>query len=380
MTNLYFWLYLGVAILSYTILIMNTIRVDIDAILSLIGSNPNISDIHLTCRGKSSYRLNGDIIKDDKIPLLDQESMEILLKQLLHNNVQNFDKFICDKEADFAYEGKDWITYRVNAFFETGKIAIVMRKINNSAKKLEEMMFSNQASTLKNQILNAHKGLFLVTWPTWSWKSTSLVAMLEYINTTRSDNVITIEDPLEFIFQPNKCIISQRQIGHDSWSFKNALKSLMRQDPDIVFVGEIRDTETAETVLSIAESGHLVFSTLHTSSASDTINRFLSFFPSNIQSNIANRLANILLGIQSQHLVKMANADSRIGIFELLINTTAVKNNLKKMDIQQVDSIIESSNTQWMISMEQYAKKLIDKWIIHQKDVDRIFKDKEETI
>lgn len=133
--------------------------------------------------------------------------------------------------------------------------------------------------------------------------------MIEHINSTRTDNIVTIEDPLEFIFHPNKCIISQRQIGHDSRSFKNALKSLMRQDPDIVFVGEIRDTETAETVLSIAESGHLVFSTLHTSSASDTINRFLSFFPSNIQENIANRLANILLGIQSQHLVKMANAD-----------------------------------------------------------------------
>lgn len=136
--------------------------------------------------------------------------------------------------------------------------------------------------------------------------------MLEHINETRDENIITIEDPLEFIFEPNKCIISQRQIGHDSWSFKNALKSLMRQDPDIVFVGEIRDTETAETVLSIAESGHLVFSTLHTSSASDTLSRFLSFFPSNIQANVANRLANILLGIQSQTLVKMANAESRI--------------------------------------------------------------------
>lgn len=142
---------------------MNTIRVDIDAILALIGANPNISDIHLTSRGKSSYRLNGDIIKDEKLPLLDHESMEILLKQLLHNNVQSFDKFICDKEIDFAYEGKDGTTYRVNAFFETGKIAIVMRKINKFAKKLEEMMFSNQANTIKNEILNANKGLFLVS-------------------------------------------------------------------------------------------------------------------------------------------------------------------------------------------------------------------------
>ena len=148
--------------------------------------------------------------------------------------------------------------------------------------------------------------------PNGSGKSTSIVSMLEHINNTRSDNLITIEDPIEFIFKPNKCIIAQRQIGQDSRSFKNALKSLLRQDPDIVFIGEIRDTETAETVLSIAESGHLVFSTLHTSSASDTISRFLSFFPSNIQESIANRLSNILLGIQSQMLVKMSNKESRI--------------------------------------------------------------------
>lgn len=136
--------------------------------------------------------------------------------------------------------------------------------------------------------------------------------MLEYINNTRTDNIITIEDPIEFIFSPNKCTITQRQIGIDSRSFKNALKSLLRQDPDIVFIGEIRDSETAETVLSIAESGHLVFSTLHTSSASDTISRYLSFFPSNIQESIASRLANTLLGIQSQMLVKMASKESRI--------------------------------------------------------------------
>lgn len=357
---------------------MSTVRVDIDSILSLISANPNISDLHLTSRGESSYRLNGEIIKDPAIPRLDKDGIEILLKQLLQNNVQIFDKFICDKECDFSYEGKDGTTYRVNAFFETGKVWIVMRKINNAAKKLEEMMFSNQASTIKDVILTAKKGLFLVTGPTGSGKSTSLVSMIEHINQTRNENIFTIEDPLEFIFKANKCIISQRQIGHDSWSFKNALRSLLRQDPDIVFIGEIRDTETAETVLSIAESGHLVFSTLHTSSSADTLSRFLSFFPTNIQGNIAQRLANILLWIQSQTLVKRADSDSRIGIFELLINTTAIKNNLKKMDLSQIDSTIESSTAQGMISMAQYARKLVDKGLIHQKDVEWLFKRSQE--
>ena len=357
---------------------MNTIRVDIDSILSTISKNPSISDLHLNCDEKSSYRINGEIFKDPNIPILNYESMEIILKQLLQNNVQNFDKFITDKECDFAYEGKDGTTYRVNAFFETGKIWIVMRKINNIARKLEEMMFSNQAETIKNNILNQRKGLFLVTGPTGSWKSTSIVSMLEHINNTRTDNLITIEDPIEFLFKPNKCIISQRQVGQDSRSFKNALKSLFRQDPDIVFIGEIRDTETAETVLSIAESGHLVFSTLHTSSASETISRFLSFFPSNIQESIANRLASILLGIQSQMLVKMSNKESRIGVFEIMLNSTAIRNNLKKNDISQVDATIESSTASGMISMDQYAKKLIDKGAINAKDVEWMLK-KDQT-
>lgn len=356
---------------------MHTTRIDIDSILSIIAGDQRISDLHLSCGGECSYRMNWEIIKDNSLPTLSPESMEILVKQLFQNNVQSYDKFLCDKESDFAYEGKDGTTYRVNTFFEKGKIWIAMRKINNTARKLEEMMFSSQADALKNHILNKKKGLFLVTGSTGSGKSTSIVSMLEYINNTRTDNIITIEDPIEFMFKPNKCIIAQRQIGIDSRSFKNALKSLLRQDPDIVFVWEIRDSETAETVLSIAESGHLVFSTLHTSSASETVNRFLSFFPSNLQESIASRLSSILLGVQSQALVKMTNNNSRIWIYELMLNTTAIKNNLKKNDIAQIDATIEGSAANGMISMSWYAKKLIEKGIINEKEVNRLMKREE---
>lgn len=139
-----------------------------------------------------------------------------------------------------------------------------MRKINAVAKKLEDIIFSDIADSIKKNILSQKKGLYLVTGPTGSGKSTSLVAMLELLNETRTDHLITIEDPIEFVFQEQKCIISQREIGHDTWSFANALRSAMREDPNIIFVGEIRDRETAESVLSLAETGHLVFSTLHT--------------------------------------------------------------------------------------------------------------------
>ena len=358
---------------------MNTVRVDIDSILAGIAENPNISDLHLTCSGKSSYRLNGDIIKDEKIPIINSENMEIILKQLFQNNAQNFDKFICDKESDFAYEGKDGTSYRVNAFFEKGKIWIVMRKINSRIRTLEEMMFSNLAESIKRNVLAAKKGLFLVTGSTGSGKSTSLVSMIEYINKTRNENIITIEDPIEYIFEGDKCSISQRQVGHDTWSFKNALKAVMREDPDIIFVGEIRNTETAETVLSLAESGHLVFSTLHTSSASHSLSRFMSFFPTNMEQSIANRLSDSLIGIQSQMLVKRTDTNTRIWIFELLLNTVAIKNNLKKMDLGQVDSTIESSNPLGMISMKQYAKKLVDRQLINPKDVKHLFRVEERA-
>ena len=359
---------------------MNTInnpsRVDIDAILVWL-QDPNISDIHLTSSWKSSYRLNGDIVKDDKIPLLSEEHMEIIIKQLFQNNVQSMDKFICDKESDFSYEGKNLLSYRVNAFFERWKIGIVIRKISPNIKTLEEMMFSNLADSIKRNILTAKKWLYLVTWPTWSWKSTSIVSMLEHINKNRTENIMTIEDPIEYLFKSDKCIISQREVGHDTWSFKNALRAVMREDPDIVFVWEIRDTETAETVLSLAESWHLVFSTLHTWSAAHTLGRFLSFFPANMQAGIADRLADILLWIQSQLLVRRADVNARIGVYEFLLNTTAVRNNLKKMDFWQVDSIIEASTSVWMITMQQYAKKLLWKNLINLKDVQHLFKNNE---
>lgn len=251
--------------------------------------------MHLRTDAPSSYRINGDILRDEQLPLLTGDSMETILRQLFKNNPQSFDKFIADKESDFSYETKDGYSYRVNAFFESGKIAITMRKINNDARKLEELMFSNLAEAIKQNILSSKRGLFLVTGPTGSGKSTSITAMLDHINKTRSENIITIEDPIEHIFKPDRSIISQRQVGQDTWSFKNALRAVMREDPNIIFVGEIRDTETAETTLSLAESGHLVFSTLHTSSSAHTLSRFVSFFPSNMHQAVADRLSNILI-------------------------------------------------------------------------------------
>lgn len=346
---------------------------DIEQILALIEKNPNISDLHLSWWESISYRNNGEIIREESAGKLSNESMEIVLRQLFQGNPQRFDKFLGDKEADFAYVSKSGIPYRVNAFFKTGRIGVVMRKINAMSKKIEELIFSDIADSIRKNILSAKKWLYLVTGPTWSGKSTSLVAMIDYLNATRNENLITIEDPIEFIFEPKNCIVSQREIGHDTRSFSNALRSAMREDPNIIFVWEIRDRETAESVLSLAETWHLVFSTLHTNSAANTVNRYISFFPPEIQDSISDRLAESLIGIQSQFLVKTKDGKSRVGIFEVMINTTSIKNNIKKRAIDQIDNIIETSSLIGMINLKKYAQRLIDKEIIDPKEVEWLF-------
>ncbi|MDR2540338.1 MAG: PilT/PilU family type 4a pilus ATPase [Candidatus Peribacteria bacterium] len=298
--------------------------------------------------------------------------MEIILRQLFKNNPQRFDKFLADKEADFAYVSKDGTAYRVNSFFTTGRIGVVMRKINNQPKVLDEIMFQNTADAIKRNILASQKGLFLVTGPTGSGKSTSIVAMLEEINKTQPYNIITIEDPIEYVFQAKKALISQREIGHDTRSFDNAIKSALREDPNIIFVGEIRNTETANAVLDLAETGHLVFSTLHTNSATATINRFLSFFSSDMQNGVVDRLSDALAGVLSQTLVKRKDGMGRIAIFELLLNNNAVRNNLKKREIEQIQNIIETSSQNGMITMRQYTKKLLDRQVIDQSEADML--------
>lgn len=346
---------------------------DIEQILALIEKNPNISDLHLSGGESISYRSNGEIFREETAGKLSNESMEIVLRQLFQWNPQRFDKFLGDKEADFAYVSKNGVPYRVNSFFKTGRIGVVMRKINAMAKQLEELVFSDIADSIRKNILSAKKWLYLVTGPTWSGKSTSLVAMLEYLNETRNENLITIEDPIEFIFEPKKCIVSQREIWHDTRSFANALRAAMREDPNIIFVGEIRDRETAESALSLAETWHLVFSTLHTNSAANTVNRYISFFPPEIQGSVSDRLAESLIGIQSQFLVKTKDQKSRVGIFEVMINTISIKNNIKKRAIDQIDNIIETSSLIWMINLKKYAQRLIDKEIIDPKDVEWLF-------
>lgn len=345
---------------------------DIEGILAPVSQNSNISDLHLSAGERVAYRLNGEIVRKEELGVISDEQMEILLKQLFRNNPQRYDKFLADKEADFAYLSKLNTPYRVNAFLKTGKTGAVLRKIDKEPRKIEEIMLKSTATSLKQHILSAQKGLFLVTGPTGAGKSTTIVSLLEEINARQAHHLITIEDPIEHVFIPQKSLISQRELGHDTWSFNNAIKSALREDPDVIFIGEIRNVETAEAVLDLAETGHLVFSTLHTNSAASSINRFLSFFPADMQMGVLDRLGDALGGVLSQALVKRKDGMGRIAIFELLLNTTAVRNNLKNRSLDQIPNILETSTQLGMISTKQYAKKLFELQLIDEGELKQL--------
>lgn len=346
--------------------------IDINTIIESVTTNDSVSDIHISTDNYICYRINGEIVAQPQFGVISSEFMELTLKHLTKSDGDKISKFWSQKDMDFAYISKSGISYRVNAFVKIGKVAVVMRKINAKAKGIEELVYPDITESIKKNILNRKTGLFLVTGPTGSWKSTSLVALLDYLNHLRPGHMITIEDPIEFVFKQDKCLISQREVGNDTRSFANALRSAMREDPNIIFVWEIRDRETAEAALNMAETGHMVFSTLHTSSASTTVNRFISLFPPEIQDSICDRLSDSLSGVLSQFLVKTADNTGRVGLFELMINTTPIRNNIRKREIKQIDNIIETSSSEGMISMKAYTQRLIDQNLVHSDTVSRL--------
>jgi len=342
-------------------------------ILKILAQEETISDIHIAAWEPIIFRQNGDIARQTQRATMTQEDVTEILVFLLNHDQRRVSEFWNAKDMDFSYTVPKGPSYRVNVALSLGKLSIAMRKINSKAKHLEELMYQDIAQSVKDNILHKKAWLYLVNWPTGSGKSTSIVSMLQYLNDQRHSHIVTIEDPIEFMFTPSKSLITQREVWLDTDSFAAALRSAMRQDPNIILIGEIRDKHTAEAAINMAETWHIVFSTLHTSSAAATVNRYIWFFEPEIQQIIADRLADCLLGAQCQYLVKTADGKNRVGVYELMINTTAVRNNIKKRELKQIDSTIETSANSWMISMKSYAKRLLDQWIVQKKDMERLF-------
>jgi twitching motility protein PilT len=338
-----------------------------DILLEHFESEKNISDILISENEDLVIRKNGDIQVLEQ--LIDTKQVDQIITEICAQNALTRDN---KNELDIGYYSAGGFTYRINLFYKLGKRALAIRKITNQALELEDIMTAGLAKTIISSVLNKQSGLFLVTGTAWSGKSTTLMACLEYLNTHFSKHIITVEDPIEFVYKNKKSIFSQRQIERDTQTFSSGLKSLLRQNPDIVLVGEIRDPESAEAVINIAETGHLVLSTLHTKAAINTVSRLVSFFPPYYQDSIRDRLADVFLGSLAQNLIKLpedivkndlnsrilASNFGRVATYELLINNTAVSNAIRKGDFKQIPSFIQTGKADGMIEMGEY-KKLI---------------------
>lgn len=310
------------------------------------------------------FRIHGELGKLTQAPKLETPAIKSLVHELFHGDPEKIEHFATNRDADFAYVSADGTPFRINGFYKLGKVGFVMRRIERDAKNMEDLGLPPGVSKL----LTAKQGLFLITGPTGSGKSTTMVSVIDKINEQRREHIITIEDPIEFIFKDKNSIFSQREVGRDTNSFVSAIRAAMREDPDIVMVGEMRDKETVEAAMNLAETGHLVFSTLHTSGSVQTINRLIQFFHPDIQNQVRVRLADSLLGVLSQRLVPKAEGHGRVGIHELMFITPAIKNLIKSGDLVQINNNIELGSQEGMIPMRNSADKLRDAGIIKEED------------
>ncbi|MCD6384560.1 type IV pilus twitching motility protein PilT [Candidatus Sumerlaeota bacterium] len=315
----------------------------------------NASDLHLTVGSPPMVRIHGTIqsLNQGSKPLT-QEELHILLYDLLSEEQRK--RLERDKELDFALELKNVGRFRVNVFYSRRGEGAVFRYIPTTIKGFAELGLPEK--TLIN-ICNHKKGLVLVTGPTGCGKSTTLAAMVDYINSTREEHILTIEDPIEFIHPHKKCIVNQREVGTHTHSFAKALRSALREDPDVILVGEMRDLETISLALTAAETGHLVFGTLHTINAPKTVDRIIDVFPPEQQQQIRIMFAEASLAVISQVLLKKLDGTGRIPALEIMISTTAIKSLIRESKTHQIPSIIQTSQKIGMKSLDQTLKNLV---------------------
>ncbi len=314
----------------------------------------NASDLHLTVGEPPMLRIHGSIqpMNEKDQPLSPEDLHHSLYDILTEEQRERFERH---KEIDLAVELKDVGRFRANIFYTRRGVGAAFRHIPFKIRSLAELGLPEE--TLQ-QISDRKKGLILVTGPTGSGKSTTIAAMIDYINSTRNEHIITIEDPIEFVHEHKRCIVNQREVGSNTLSFSNALKSALREDPDVILVGEMRDLETISLALTAAETGHLVFSTLHTMNAPKTVDRVIDVFPPEQQQQIRIMFAEAIVAIISQVLIKKKDGSGRFAALEIMIATTAVKNLIREGKTHQLSSIIQTSQKIGMQNMDQVLKNL----------------------
>ena len=324
----------------------------INKILEIFKKNTKISDIHLRGGTHIAYRAMGDIIIDKNSKVENKDVEELLKKNCSESEIQIFNT---KKELDCAVTLGE-LRFRANFYKTLTGTAAVFRKVETKIPSMDSLGLPN----VLYELVDAHKGLVLVPGPTGSCKSTTLASIINQINENRPVNIITIEDPVEFIHNDKKSIISQREVGKQTESFAKALKGALREDPDVILVGELRDLETIGMALTAAETGHLVFATLHTSGASNTINRLIDVFPAEQQSQIRSQISESLKMAITQKLFKKKDGSGRVAAFEIMVCNPAIRNLIRESKIHQIPSVMQTGQRDGMITMDKSIDKLID--------------------
>jgi twitching motility protein PilT len=318
----------------------------------------NASDLHVTAGTPPAIRVRGHIVSLDSAGALSGEDLQQLLYRILSSEQQKHLEI--KRQIDLAYSVPGLARFRVNVYFQRGTLGAAFRLIPHELKTLEELGLPSGLHLLTQK----PRGIVLVTGPTGSGKSTTLAAMIDEINRTRSEHILTIEDPIEFLHRHKRCIVNQREIGPDAISFAEALRGALRQDPDVILLGEMRDLETIGTALTAAETGHLVFGTVHTQSAPSTIDRLIDVFPAAQQEQIRIQIAATLQGVVTQALLPTADGKGRAPAIEILLPDDAVRNLIRQAKVEQIYSVMQTSTGRGMQTMEQSLAELVLRGVI----------------
>lgn len=320
------------------------------------------SDVHITVNLSPIARINGKFQKLSQ-DLLTNNDVYNLASQITNEEIIH--KIDEQGEADFSVSLPNKHRIRVNVYKQRGNYAMAIRIIPNEIPKFEELKLPN----VIKEFVNKQKGLVLITGPTGSGKSSTLASLIDLINETRECHIITLEDPIEYIHNHKKSIINQREIGRDSVDFNSALRASLRQDPDVILIGEMRDAETISIALRAAETGHLVFSTMHTIGAAKTIDRIIDSFEASKQQQIRSQLSTVCTGIVSQQLIPTVNEKARVVATEVMIPNTAIRNLIRENKIYQIQNIIQTSSKQNMFSMDQDVSRLYKQGLISKENL-----------
>ena len=328
---------------------------DLSELLAFAVKN-GASDIHISAGLPPLIRIDGEIRRIKVDPLTSNVVHDMIYDIMLDSQRKEFEERL---EADFAFEIANVARFRFNAFNQGRGPAAAFRTIPTKVLSLEDI----NAPPIFRALSEKHRGLVLVTGPTGSGKSTTLAAMVDYVNHTKKGHILTIEDPIEFVHQGHSCLVNQREVGRHTQSFNNALRSALREDPDVVLVGEMRDVETISLALTAAETGHLVFGTLHTSSAAKTIDRIIDVFPAGEKEMVRAMLSESLEGVIAQRLLKKPEG-GRVAAYEIMIGTPAIRNLIREAKVPQIYGMIQTGRDAGMVTMDQSLDDLVSRNLV----------------